>query len=220
MPDKSLGPSLVIFDCDGVLVDSEPVSNRVIHAFLTERGARFSLGECSALFTGKSMSDVEEYMTANGVALANDWTDQCYALTYAALEKELTPMQGVRATLQKLRDNKVAFCVASNGRAAKMNVTLGTTGMLHWFKGNMFSACDVGQSKPAPDVFLAAARANGVDPQDCVVVEDSPTGMLAARNAGMKCYAFVADGQVAPANLSGAQVFADMGDLPALLGIA
>ena len=220
MPDNTLRPSLVIFDCDGVLVDSEPTSNRVMHAFLAERGARFSRAECMALFKGKSMYDVEKYMTANGVPLAGDWTDQCYALTYAALEKEVTPMKGARETLQYLRDNRVAFCVASNGRVAKMNVTLGTTGLLPWLRGNMFSAYDVGKSKPAPDVFLAAARANGVNPQHCVVVEDSPSGMLAAQNAGMKCHAFIPDGQVEPANLFGAIVFANMGELPALLGLS
>jgi beta-phosphoglucomutase-like phosphatase (HAD superfamily) len=115
---------------------------------------------------------------------------------------------------------EVPFCVASNGVAAKMHVTVEQTGMLPWFKGNIFSAYDVGLSKPAPDIFLHAADAIGIRPEHCLVVEDSASGFEAAANAGMDCFAYIPKGTKPVTNLFGARQFSEMGLLPKILDLA
>ncbi len=113
----------------------------------------------------------------------------------------------------------IPLCVASNGHLAKMRVTLERSGLLPWFEGNMFSAYDVGASKPAPDVFLHAAEMNGVAPEHCVVVEDSTSGFEAAFNAAMTCFAYDPKTTLKPTNLFGARRLTDLADLPKLLGL-
>ncbi len=213
-------PQLVIFDCDGVLVDSEMIFNRVLHTIISEYGATLTFEESCARFIGTNIENVGNYLTSIGVDLAKDWSDALYERAYHALEKDVQPVPGIQGVLRDLTARQVAFCVASNGQTAKMNTTLGTTGMLPLFRGRMYSAYEVGQSKPAPDVFLAAARANDTAPGQCVVIEDSATGLEAAHNASMRCYAYVPKGHQPPANLFGATRFAQMGDLPGLLGIS
>jgi HAD superfamily hydrolase (TIGR01509 family) len=137
-----------------------------------------------------------------------------------ALKREVTPIQGARRVLQKLMRAEVPFCVASNGVVAKMHVTLEQTGMLPRFKGNMFSAYEVGLSKPAPDIFLHAADANGIRLEHCLVVQDSASGFEAAAHAGMGCFAYIPKGTKPVTNLFGARQFSDMGLLPIMLGLA
>jgi HAD superfamily hydrolase (TIGR01509 family) len=212
-------PELVIFDCDGVLVDSEPIFNRILHEFLISCGAELTSSECSEIFTGKSRHDVEIYLSTNGVNIPEDWAGQFYRQALQALEREVEPIPGVVSVLQKLREVQVTFCVASNGIQEKMNVTLTRTLMRPYFEGNIFSAYDIGESKPAPDVFLHAARANGVQPENCVVVEDSPSGFEAASNAQMRCLAYLPKQGKGVDDLFGAHGFNDMKDLPRLLGL-
>lgn len=219
MHQLSAKPKLVIFDCDGVLVDSEPIFNRVLHEFLVSCGAELSFLDCCNYFTGKSRQDVETYMSANQLVIPDDWSSIFYRQALEALGREVKPIQGVINVLEKLSNSKVSFCVASNGIAEKMDVTLTRTQMLSYFKENMFSAYDIGQSKPAPDVFLHAARTNGVAPENCVVIEDSRSGFEAASNAKMRCFAYLPNEDGDDLDLFGARRFGDMNELPLLLGL-
>ena len=219
MPVSCPPPQLVIFDCDGVLVNSEPIFNRVLHEFLLSVGAKLSFQDCCDEFTGKSRHDVERYLTDQCLKFPRDWSEQFYEQALGALHEEVKPIQGVRNALQVLINSNISVCVASNGLMKKMHVTLERTGMLPWFIGNMYSAYDVGASKPAPDVFLHAAKANGIQPEHCVVVEDSPTGFAAAARASMTCLAYVPDGTKQPQDLFEAHPFSDMEALPHMLGI-
>ena len=212
-------PKLVIFDCDGVLVDSEPIFNRVLHEFLLSCGAELSFSECCNTFTGKNKDAVEDFLSAKGLFIPENWSDQFYRQALEALGREVTPIRGVETVIEELSAAGVKLCVASNGIQAKMEVTLSRTQLLSRFEGNIFSAYDIGLSKPAPDVFLHAAQSNGCQPSDCVVIEDSPSGFEAASNARMRCYAYLPDRESKEPNLFGAYEFNDMSELPNLLGL-
>ncbi|AVW90052.1 MULTISPECIES: HAD family hydrolase [Roseobacteraceae] len=219
MPVSQLTPKLVIFDCDGVLVDSEPTFNRVLHTYLLSTGARLSLVECCNLFVGKSRHDVERYVSDRGLRLPEKWPQDFYNRVLDALRTDVTPIPGAREAVALISSAGIPLCVASNGLLAKMHVTLEQTGLLSWFEGKMYSAYDVGASKPAPDVFLHAAKMNGVAPENCVVVEDSVSGFEAAFNAAMTCFAYVPKTALKPDDLFGARRLTDMADLPKLLGL-
>ena len=217
-PDRI--PQLIIFDCDGVLVDSETISNRHLHRFLLSRGADISFSECCDRFIGKSRHDVERYLSEQGLKVPENWLVPFSKELIASLKSEIKPIKGAKKALKVLKNHEVKFCVASNGLMEKMCATLETTGMLPWFEGNMFSAHEVGASKPAPDVFLNAAQANRILPEHCLVVEDSSSGFEAAARAGMSCLAYVPKETKSTPDLFGARQFGDMALLPSELGIA
>lgn len=219
MLKRPLRPKLVIFDCDGVLVDSEPIFNKALHGFLRALGAQLSLAQCCKLFTGKSRDAVEQYLTQQGLDIPPDWSARFYQQALEALEKDVTAIAGVDEMIAALARAKIPFCVASNGIPAKMQVTLQRTGLMPFFEGKIFSAYEVGQSKPAPDVFLHAAQVNGVACEDCLVVEDSPSGFEAAARAKMACFAYLPDGAASTHERFGAHPFQKMQHLPALLGL-
>lgn len=210
-------PGLVIFDCDGVLVDSEVVSNRVLVANLARHGLSLTLDDCMGLFVGGTMVGVMKKARTLGADLPDDWVDQIYGETYARLREGVPLVDGIAALLQALDHACIPFCVASNGSEDKMRITLGQNGLWAVFAGRMFSAHVLGKAKPDPALFLAAARQFDTPPQDCVVIEDSPSGVTAAARAGMRClgYAPHHDGD----NLAalGAQIFRDMGEVKAIL---
>jgi HAD superfamily hydrolase (TIGR01509 family) len=208
---------LVIFDCDGVLVDSEPISARVGAAVLADLGWDVTPEELVRRFAGCT----EEYWresveSALGRPLDDGW-DAPYQSWYEdAFEAELQAVPGVADVLQSLA---VPFCVASNGSHDKIRANLRRVGLMEAFEGRVFSAEDVREGKPAPDLFLYAARTMRVSPTRCAVIEDSPTGLAAARAAGMHCLAYAAglipvDRLIGP----GTTVFDDMNQLPELIG--
>lgn len=217
MPISQRNTKLVIFDCDGVLVDTEPTFNRILHTYLLSIGARLSLIECSNLFVGKSRHDVERYVSDRGLRLPENWPQDFYDRVLDTLRTEVRPIPGAREAVAMISSVGIPLCVASNGLLAKMHVTLERSGLLPWFEGKMYSAYDVGASKPAPDVFLHAAEDNGVAPEHCVVVEDSASGFEAASNAAMACFAYVPNATWKPENLFGARPLTDMADLPKML---
>jgi len=212
-------PGLVIFDCDGVLVDSEPISCRVLSANLVRHGLIKSPAECEDLFVGGSMRGVQSYVRSLGIDLPGDWIDEIYAETYSALKNGVDIVSGVPDVLDILTRQGVPFCVASNGSDEKMGITLGQNGLLERFRDAMFSAQTLGVSKPDPELFLHASKAMGVTPDRCVVVEDSLNGVTAAKRAGMRCFGYVAEGDGASLRDAGAEVFGDMAELPGLLGL-
>ncbi|MEV8176080.1 HAD family hydrolase [Microbacterium sp. NPDC079176] len=211
------GPiDLVIFDCDGVLVDSERLSIEVDRRVLADLGWELSSDEIVHRFVGRSAayfrSEIESYL---GSPLPDDW-EATYQPWYVAAFAELIAVDGVERALDEI---VAATCVASSGTHAKIRRTLGMTGLLPRFEGRIFSVDDVVVGKPAPDLFLHAADRLGVHPEHCAVVEDSRFGVRAARAAGMRVYGYA--GGLTPAEWleqEGAVVFADMRDLPDLLG--
>lgn len=207
---------LVVFDCDGVLVDSEVISVHVDQLVLADLGWELEREEIVERFVGKSeanfVSTIEQHL---GIELADGW-DRTYQQWYHdAFERDLTAVDGVEEALDRL---SLPHCVASSGSHAKMQRTLGRTGLLHRFAGRIFSATEVANGKPAPDLFLHAAATLGTAPERCAVVEDSAYGVQAARAAGMHVFAYA--GGVTPAERlagPGTTVFDDMRRLPGLI---
>lgn len=203
---------LVIFDCDGVLVDSEVISIAVDEIVLADIGWPITQDEIIERFVGRSdrhfQKVVEEHL---GRKLPDDWNDSYKHLYREALERSLRSVSGVVDALDLI---EYSTCVASNGSHEKMQFTLGLTGLLHRFEGRIFSASEVLHAKPAPDLFLHAATVLGFTPRQCVVVEDSVTGVNAALAAGMKVIAY--GGGVTPRELlvgDGVVVIDDMSEL-------
>ncbi len=208
----------VIFDCDGVLVDTELISNTVLAGLLTDAGCATTLELCLRDYRGRSLTSVMELAAArHGAALPGDIPERYYDAVEARFARELQPIAGVAAALDEI---DLPCCVASSGPHRKMAVTLRATGLWERFEGRIFSAAEVAHGKPAPDLFLHAARQMGFDPASTAVVEDSVPGVQAARAAGMRALAFAADTDPVALMDAGGEVFDDMAQLPALLGRA
>ncbi|MFJ9179713.1 HAD family hydrolase [Streptomyces sp. NPDC102360] len=209
---------LVIFDNDGVLVDSEPISNTLLAGYLTELGHPTSYEESLRDYMGAAMHRVHDVvLERTGQRLPEDFDDTFHARVFAAFERELEPVDGVVEVLEKLTADGVPYCVASSGSHERIRVGHRKTGLDKWFEDErIFSSQDVGRGKPAPDLFLYAADRMGVSPEKCLVVEDSPLGVQAAGSAGMDVYGFTA---MTPAErLDRAdELFDDMRELPRLL---
>ncbi|MDX3412540.1 MULTISPECIES: HAD family hydrolase [Streptomyces] len=209
---------LVIFDNDGVLVDSEPISNRLLAGYLTELGHPTSYEDSLRDYMGGAMHRVHDLvLERTGRRLPSDFDDVFHGRVFAAFERELEPVPGAVDVLEKLAADGVAYCVASSGSHERIRTGHRTAGLDRWFDdARIFSSQDVGRGKPAPDLFLHAAARMGVAPERCVVVEDSPLGVRAAVAAGMDVYGFTA---MTPAEkLDGAtRLFGDMGELADLL---
>ncbi|MGW2387441.1 HAD family hydrolase [Streptomyces sp. NPDC001658] len=209
---------LVIFDNDGVLVDSEPISNRLLAGYLTELGHPTSYEDSLRDYMGSAMHRVHDLVEERtGRRLPADFDDVFHGRVFAAFERELEPVPGAVAVLEKLAADGVPYCVASSGSHERIRVGHRTTGLDRWFEDSrIFSSEDVGRGKPAPDLFLYAAEQMGIAPARCVVVEDSPLGVQAAVAAGMDVLGFTA---MTPAErLVGAtRFFSDMGELADLL---
>jgi HAD superfamily hydrolase (TIGR01509 family) len=206
----------VIFDCDGVLVDSERVAVRVDVQVLARLGWAMTEAEVVERFMGRTDADmvaqVEAYL---GRPLPTNWEEPFQHLYRAAFAAELKPVPGILDALDRIA---IPSCVASSGTHERMRYTLGLTGLYPRFAGRIFSASEVARGKPAPDLFLHAADRMGVRPADCAVVEDSRYGVEAARAAGMRAFGY-AGGLSPRAWLEGPRtvVFDDMRELPRLL---
>ena len=211
------GPfELVIFDCDGVLVDSERLAVRVESAYLAELGWPLSQAEIVERFMGRTDQYMDRAIEAElGDRLPGDWKDQFRRRYLEAYAAELQPVDGILEALDQIT---VPTCVASSGSHDKLRLTLGHTGLYPRFEGRIFSGSEVAHGKPAPDLFLHAAARMGAEPGRCAVVEDSRYGVQAARAAGMRAFGY-AGGLTPPGRLEieGAVVFHDMRDLPRLL---
>ncbi len=168
---------LIIFDCDGVLVDSEPISNRIMAEVLAERGLPIGIEDCYEHFMGRTMDDCLHILRSSfGHAADQDFVESVRRRTLEALREEVRPIPGIVAALERIA---VPVCVASSGQLVKMRTTLERAGLLARFEGRLFSAAAVARGKPHPDVFLHAAETLGADPAACAVVEDTPVGVEA-----------------------------------------
>jgi HAD superfamily hydrolase (TIGR01509 family) len=214
-------PTLVIFDCDGVLVDSEPISCGVLAAALTRAGLATTLADARRDYQGLMLDQVIDQAERRlGHALPAGWLERYEDERSAAFRRELRPVPGIEPVLEALSAARVPVCVASQGTPEKMDLTLALTGLDAYFDADVvFSAWQVPRGKPHPDLFLHAAARMGVAARDCVVVEDSPSGVHGARAAEMTVLGFAADADPVALADAGARVFAAMSELPALLGL-
>ena len=204
---------LVIFDCDGVLVDSETITTATIVEAMSWYGLDWDAEHVLRRHRGGNLlnvrADAEQEL---GESLPADFVDRFRERLYERLRADILPIPGIEAALDALPQE---ICVASNGPRGKMEATLGTTGLLPRFEDRIFSAYDIDVFKPDPGLFLHAAREMDVPPADCVVVEDSDNGIEAAVAAGMPVLAYVGHGVDLEAE--GAILFDDMARLPGLI---
>jgi HAD superfamily hydrolase (TIGR01509 family) len=206
---------LVIFDCDGVLVDSEPIANRVLAEAITEAGWPITTEECMGIFMGRRWEDsLAMIETRLGHPLPPEFSRDFRARRDAALDAELEPVPGIAEAIDRI---PLLRCVASSSGPEKIRVTLAHTGLLDRFEGRIFSAHVVERGKPAPDLFLHAAAEMGVAPPRCAVVEDTIIGIEAARAAGMSVFGFCAHFASTAMADAGATPFDSMAKLPELL---
>ncbi len=218
-----LPPDLVIFDCDGVLVDSEAIANATLAEALSEWGFPITAAEARARWLGRSMKSVGIELKAElGDRLPEGWLEEVEARDFAVFRARLEAVPHVRGAVEAVQAAGLASCVASSGSHAKMEVTLGVTGLWPLFEGRIFSAREVARGKPHPDLFLHAAARMGVEPGRAVVIEDSPAGVAGAVAAGMRVLGYAGDALTDRAALiaAGAILFEDMREAPRLLGLA
>jgi HAD superfamily hydrolase (TIGR01509 family) len=208
---------LVIFDCDGVVVDSERIVQGVFGDLIRSFGVRLDDQEINEHFSGLRFTeclDVVERLTGRR-DIPDGALERYMAERDRVLREQVQPIEGIREVVEQLT---VPFCIASSGNHDKMRITLGTTRLLPLFEGRIFSAWDVPRGKPAPDVFLLAAKAMGIAPARAVVIEDSANGVLAGRAAGMTVFGFVGLTPAAKLVAAGAsRTFEHMRELPVLL---
>jgi HAD superfamily hydrolase (TIGR01509 family) len=210
-------PSLVIFDCDGVLVDSEETQARVILALAGDLGFSLPSAEALGRFRGAKMADIVRLIEEQiGRPTPADFVPELRRRQAEVFARELRPVDGIHAALAEL---PMARCVASSGPPEKIRLSLTLTGLLESFGNHIFSSYDIGSWKPAPDLFLHAALRMGAAPHECVVVEDSLVGVQAGVAAGMRVLGFagVAGSRGRTLAEAGAEVFADMRRLPGLI---
>ncbi|HSC85749.1 MAG TPA: L-threonylcarbamoyladenylate synthase [Polyangiaceae bacterium] len=215
-------PALVVFDCDGVLVDSEPVAARVLMEALAAEGLPLTVQDVDQRYRGRSLTDCQRLIEAElGRPLGADFIPRLNALTFAEFERSLTAIAHVREALEVIRAAGLPICVASSGGHDKMRFTLGHTGLLPLLGDRLFSAKEVTRGKPAPDLFLHAANRMGHSPAQSVVIEDSVPGVTGAVAAGMRALGYAGGSQSCAEELrrAGAEVFHSMRELPALLGL-
>ena len=214
-----MSPKLVIFDCDGVLVDSETPANSLLVANLARHGFETTIEYAEQNFVGGTLQTEFEKLQALGANLPDDWCMEYRTELHGRLREGVEPIDGVIAVLDLLDEKGIPYCVASNGSDEKMAITLGHTGLWDRFEGRRFSARTIGIAKPEPGLYWAAAEALGFAPEDCVVVEDSASGALAAKRAGMQCFGYAPKGSGEALSVHGAKLFAAMDQLPGLLGL-
>lgn len=212
---------LAIFDCDGVLVDSEPISNGVLSRLLTEEGLPTTLAEARRDYQGLLLADVlTEAQARLGRTLPAGWLARFERERARAFHEELQPIFGVARAVEQVCDAGVAVCVASQGKLSKIRLSLKLTGLFHLFEDRaLFSAYSVPRGKPHPDLFLHAASEMGVDPSACVVVEDTPSGVTAAVSAGIRVFGYAADSDEQALRSAGAETFHSFDALVGLLGL-
>ncbi len=189
-------PKLVIFDCDGVLVDSEELANRVLVGMLTSHGLNLSLDEAIRFFSGFTPEDtVAKAEGMLGRALPKNFWQETQSKTFSAFKSHLQPIAGAVELVMAVMQGGMKVCVASSGAHKKLELTLGLTGLDELFGQYVFSAEDVARGKPAPDLFLFVAGQMRIDPAECLVIEDSRPGIEAAQVAGMRPILFDPDGR-------------------------
>jgi HAD superfamily hydrolase (TIGR01509 family) len=212
---------MAIFDCDGVLIDSEAIASRVVVACLADAGWRLTPAEAQARFLGLSIRQMVPMIERQlGRALPEDWTERLRLRMLAALSQEAVAIAGAESLLRATTALGLPWRIASNSSHEEMAAKFARTGLTDLVAGRLHSHRDVARGKPAPDLFLAAAAAEGVAPEDCIVLEDSPPGVQGAQAAGMTVLGFDPQGDGARLAALGALPVHDLAHVPELLGLA
>ncbi|WP_368185281.1 HAD family hydrolase [Aestuariibius sp. HNIBRBA575] len=211
-------PKLVIFDCDGVLVDTEGPVSDIIASSLTRYGLPVSGAECQDLFIGGTMQGVYHEAKSRGATLPDTWVDDIYRQMFDRLQQGVPTIAGVMELIDQLEERGVSIWVASNGPMQKMQYSLGPTGLWDRWAGRILSR-ENHAPKPAPDMLTFALQQTGIDIRDAVMIDDSPTGCKSAQAIGMRCIGFAERGQDADLRAVGAEVAHTMDDVSALLGL-
>lgn len=205
----------IIFDCDGVLVDSEPLSNKVMVEMANALGANITIEYAYKYFKGNSMQNcIAQIAKLTNKPVPKSFETEYRALTFQKFKKEIQPVEGV---LKLIKNLKLPFCVASSGPENKIKLNLELTGLLPYFEGNIFSCYTIKKWKPKPDIFLWAAKTMGFQPSECIVIEDSPIGVNAAIKGGFDVFGFNAHDYNNELKPIATKVFSNMMDLPKLL---
>lgn len=213
-------PDAVIFDCDGVIVDSEPATFVLLAEEFTKHGLILSPAQVALEFIGGTMTGVAEMARVRGADLPPEWVASLYEKLYARLALGTSLVPGILAILDLLDARGIPYAVGSNGSDQKMQVTLGQhPGLIARFQGRLFSGQTLGKPKPAPDLYLKAAKAMGIESARCIVIEDSPVGCAAAAAAGIPCYGYAAHDDGSRLTAQGAIVFHKMADLISMIGL-
>ena len=212
-------PAAVIFDCDGVVVDSEHPTMLMVQDDLARHGLVVTLDDLNTRYVGGTVETVAIRARAEGADLPDDWVSDFYRRMYAMLRHHTPLIAGVVDVLDALDAAGIPFAMGSNGTVEKMHITLCQHGLVERFRGHLYSGQAIGTPKPAPDLFLLAASRLGVPPAGCVVIEDSVAGATAARAAGMACFGYAPQGDHPALRTAGARLFGSMAELPALLGL-
>ncbi|KQZ96092.1 HAD family hydrolase [Mesorhizobium sp. Root157] len=218
-----MAPKLVIFDCDGVLVDTEGPANRRLAQWITEAGYPIAYEQCRHRFSGRSLSSVRaELIQTAGVDLGADLIERWYRELPELFSGGVEAIAYVRDFIAAVERVGLPLCVASSARIDKMHMTLGQTGLLPYFKDVLFSASMVEHGKPAPDLFLHAAKTMGIRPADCIVIEDSVPGTQAGVAAGMRVFSYHGDpmADVEGLRAAGGILFDDMRKLAGLVPLS
>ena len=219
MPNPTSPPKLVIFDCDGVVIDSEPLTLQLMRDDLASRGLKLSLPKMMDLAVGGTIAGVGRQAKVLGADITDDWVNQFYIKLFTVLEQRVELIPGIESVLDVLDHHGIPYAIGSNGPHRKMEITLGRCRLAGRFSGRTFSREDVANPKPAPDVYLLAATKAGIAPRNCVVIEDSAIGARAGVTAGMMVLGFTRDTPAIKFAGITDVLFEDMADLPTLLGI-
>jgi HAD superfamily hydrolase (TIGR01509 family) len=215
-------PAAVLFDCDGVLADTEALHNRILAEEITALGWAMDEATCERTFLGLSWAAVVPRIQARlgPDSVPADFIEGIVRRVVRALDKDVAPIPGVLAALSAIVAAGVPVAVASNSSRAELSTKLRQLGLVETFRGRAFTVEDVDRPKPAPDMYRAAAAACGVAPQDCVVVEDSVAGSRAGIAAGCRVLGYAPGHTAAPLAAIGVETFASMEELPGRLGLA
>ncbi|SFK49595.1 HAD family hydrolase [Falsiroseomonas stagni] len=220
-PGLAKRPAAVLFDCDGVLADTEAMHNRIMAEEISALGWEMTAEQCERHFMGLSweaiVPRVQQRLGPDSVPA--DFIQGVVRRVLHELHSEVVPVPGVLAALQTIIAAGIPVAVASNSSRPELNTKLAGLGLAETFRGRSFTYNDVPNPKPAPDMYRAAAAACGVDPHDCVVVEDSVTGARAGRAAGCRVLGFAHPTPAAALQAVGAETFTRMAELPGLLGL-
>jgi HAD superfamily hydrolase (TIGR01509 family) len=214
-------PELVIFDCDGVLVDSEVISNRVLARLLTDEGLPMTLAETRRDYQGLLLDEiVTRTEQLYGRRLPAGFLDRFQERRAEEFRRELKPVPGAAETVARIKAAGIPVCVATQGKMEKTRLTLELTGLDRLFESRaVFSAYQVARGKPHPDLFLHAASEMGADPSGCVAIEDTPSGVAAAVAAGMRVFGYTADSDAEALRRAGAELLDSLDRLPGVLGL-
>ncbi|MCD1636455.1 HAD family phosphatase [Martelella mediterranea] len=210
---------LVLFDCDGVIVDSAATTFQCLRENLQAYGLALTSGDLKELSGGATLAAMGDDLRRRGVDLPESWLEDFYVYLYERLDREVRIISGISGVFDALDTAGIPYAVCSNGRLRKMEIMFERVGLWGRLSRRLYSAQDMPAAKPAPDVYLRAAADAGVAPSDCAVIEDSVTGLRAARAAGMRSLGFFANEKPEKLEPLADILFDDMRALPGLLGL-